>query len=130
VHESEVRFHTLFELGPVAVYSCDVSGVIREFNRRAAELWGREPALGDTDEKFHGSFKLLRPDGSFIPHDQCRMAQVLSGKVSEALDEEVVIERTDGSRVNEIVNIRDCSLNLKTDSSHDSRRIRRTLNRD
>jgi hypothetical protein len=25
--------------GPVAVYSCDVSGVIRDLNNRAAELW-------------------------------------------------------------------------------------------
>ncbi len=40
---SEERYRTLFNLGPVAVYSCDVSGVIRDFNRRAAELWGRKP---------------------------------------------------------------------------------------
>jgi len=38
--ESEERYRTLFDLGPVAVYSCDVSGVIRDFNRVAAELWG------------------------------------------------------------------------------------------
>ena len=63
---SEERFRTLFELGPVAVYSCDALGVIQNFNRRAAELWGREPALEDTDERFCGSFKLFRPDGSFM----------------------------------------------------------------
>ena len=34
LRESEQRFRVLFDLGPVAVYSCDVSGVIREFNRR------------------------------------------------------------------------------------------------
>jgi PAS domain-containing protein len=44
LRESEERFRTLFELGPVAVYSCDASGVIQNFNRRAAELWNREPA--------------------------------------------------------------------------------------
>ena len=49
LRESEQRFRTLFELGPVAVYSCDASGVIQQFNRRAAELWGRAPAPGDTD---------------------------------------------------------------------------------
>jgi two-component system, chemotaxis family, CheB/CheR fusion protein len=106
VRESEVRFHTLFELGPVAVYSCDVSGVIREFNRRAAELWGRAPAPGDTDERFCGSFRMVRPDGSFVPHEQCPMAEVLSGTVSETRDAEVLIERPDGSRVTVIVNIR------------------------
>jgi PAS domain S-box-containing protein len=106
LRESEERFRTLFELGPVAVYSCDASGVIREFNRRAAELWGRAPALGDTDERFCGSFKMFRPDGSFMSHEQCPMAEVLSGKISEARDAEVLIERPDGSRVTVVVNIR------------------------
>ena len=64
MRESEERYRTLFDLGPVAVYSCDASGVIQKFNRRAAELWGREPASGDTDERFCGSFKMFRPDGS------------------------------------------------------------------
>ena len=103
--ESEERFRTLFELGPVAVYSCGASGVIREFNRRAAELWDRAPALGDTDERFCGSFKLFRPDGSFMPHEQCPMTEVISGKIPAARDAEVLIERPDGSRITVVVNI-------------------------
>ena len=106
VRESEERYRTLFDLVPVAVYSCDAAGVIQKFNRRAAELWGREPALGDTDERFCGSFKLFRPDGSFMPHEQCPMAEVVSGKISEVRDAEVLIERPDGSRVTVVVNIR------------------------
>ena len=106
LRESEERYRVLFDLSPVAVYSIDASGVIQEFNRVAAELWGREPALGDTDERFCGSFKLFRPDGSFMPHEQCPMAQVVSGEISEARDAEVLIERPDGSRVTVIVNIR------------------------
>jgi PAS domain S-box-containing protein len=43
---SEERYRILFELGPVAVYACDASGVIQNFNRRAVELWGRKPVLG------------------------------------------------------------------------------------
>jgi PAS domain S-box-containing protein len=105
VRESEERYRTLFDLGPVAVYSCAISGVIQKFNRRAAELWGREPAFGDTDERFCGSFKLFRPDGGFMPHEQCPMAEVLSGKISGARDAEVLIERPDGSRVTVVVNI-------------------------
>src|SRR5450755_1302700 len=31
---SEERYRNLFDLGPVAVYSCDSSGVIQKFNRR------------------------------------------------------------------------------------------------
>jgi signal transduction histidine kinase/ActR/RegA family two-component response regulator len=106
LHASEERYRTLFDLGPVAVYSCDVAGVIQEFNRRAAELWGREPAPGDTDERFCGSFKLFRPDGSFMPHEQCPMAEVVSGKLAQVRDAEVLIERPDGSRITVVVNVR------------------------
>jgi PAS domain-containing protein len=106
VRWNEERYRTLFDLGPVAVYSCNASGVIQEFNRRAAELWGREPAVGDTDERFCGSFKLFRPDGSFMPHEQCPMAEVVAGILSEVRDAEVLIERPDGSRITVVVNIR------------------------
>lgn len=103
---SEEHFRALFELGPIAVYSCDTSGVIQQFNRRAAELWGRAPMHGDTDERFCGSYKLFRPDGSFMPHQQCPMAEVVTGKISAVHDAEVLIERPDGSRVIVVVNIR------------------------
>jgi signal transduction histidine kinase/ActR/RegA family two-component response regulator len=103
---NEERYRTLFDLGPVAVYSCNASGVIQEFNRRAAELWGCEPKLGDTDKRFCGSFKLFRPDGRFIPHEQCPMAEVIAGTLAEARDAEVLIERPDGSRITVVVNIR------------------------
>ena len=103
--ESEDRYRTLFNLAPVAVYSCDASGVIREYNNRAALLWGRKPEPGDTDERFCGSFRLYRPDGTFMPHEQCPMADVLCGKIPGVRDAEVHIERPDGSRIIVIVNI-------------------------
>jgi PAS domain-containing protein len=93
VLSNEERYRALFDLVPVAVYSIDTSGVIQEFNARAAELWGCEPVLGDTDKRFCGSFKLFRPDGSFMPHEQCPMAEVVTGTLAEAQDAEVVIER-------------------------------------
>ena len=61
--------------------------------------------IGDTDECFCGSYKLFRADGSFMPHDQCPMAEVLSGKISETRDAEMLIERPAGSRITVIVNI-------------------------
>ena len=106
LRESEERYRTLFDLVPVAVYTIDSAGVIQTFNRRAAELWGREPALGDTDERFCGSYRLFRPDGTFMPHAQCPMAEVVTGTLSEVRDAEVIIERPDGSRITVVVNIR------------------------
>ena len=92
-------------LDPVALYACDASGVIQYFNGRAAELWGRRPETGDTNERFCGAYMLFRPDGSHIPHENCPMADVLSGRVSGVYDAEVQIERPDGTRVIVIVNI-------------------------
>lgn len=103
--ESQGRYRTLFELAPIAVYSCDASGLIREYNHRAVELWGRTPAHGQTNERFCGCLKMYRPDGSFMAHEQCPMSDVLSGKVPEIHDAEVHIERPDGSRIIVIANI-------------------------
>jgi signal transduction histidine kinase/ActR/RegA family two-component response regulator len=103
---SQQRYRTLFELGPVAVYSCDGSGVIQKFNRRAAELWGAEPAPGDTDERFCRAFKLFRPDGNVLPYEESPMAGVIRGETLEVRDTEISIERPDGSLVSVIVNIR------------------------
>jgi len=102
---SEKRYRALFELGPVGVYSCDAAGTIQEFNRRAAELWGRKPKLGDPRERFCGSSKMHLPNGSPLPHEQCPMALVLDGTIPSVRDQEVVIERPDGSRITSIVNI-------------------------
>jgi two-component system CheB/CheR fusion protein len=106
LRESEERYRTLFDLNPVAVYTIDTAGVIQNFNHHAAQMWGRQPEPGDTDQRFCGSFKMFRPDGSFMPHDKCPMAEVVSGKIAAAHDEEVHIERPDGSRIAVVVNIR------------------------
>ncbi len=105
LRESEELYRTLFALSPVAIYTCDASGVILGYNARAAELWGRKPVPGDSDEGFCGSFKLYRPDGSFMPHEQTPVADVLSGKIPGVHDARVHIERPDGSRVIVMVNI-------------------------
>lgn len=100
---SEARYRALFELGPMAIYCCDAAGVVQEYNRRAAELWGREPEAG---QKFCGALKLFRLDGSSIPLSQSPMADVLKGALPAVCDTEVVIERPDGTQVTVIVNIR------------------------
>jgi PAS domain S-box-containing protein len=94
----------LFEHLPFAVYVCDREGLVLRFNRRAAELWGRSPTLRDPAERFCGSYRMFRPDGSLLPHDQCPMADVLRTGVS-VREQEVHIERPDGSRGIALVDI-------------------------
>src|SRR6476646_1868434 len=94
----------LFEQLPFAIYICDRDGLVLRYNRRAAELWGRTPKLGDPDERFCGSYRMFRPDGSVLQHDQCPMADVLRTGVS-VLEQEVHIERPNGSRGIALVNI-------------------------
>ena len=94
----------LFEQLPFAVYVCDRDGLVLRYNRRAAELWGRSPKLRDPDERFCGSYRMFRPDGSLLPHDQCPMADVLRTGVS-VRGQEVHIERPDGSRGIALVDI-------------------------
>jgi PAS domain S-box-containing protein len=94
----------LFEQLPFAVYVCDRDGLVRRYNRRAAELWGRSPKLGDPDERFCGSYRMFRPDGSQLPHHQCPMAEVLRTGVS-VREREVHIERPNGVRGIALVDI-------------------------
>jgi PAS domain S-box-containing protein len=94
----------LFEQLPFAVYVCDRNGFVLRYNRRAAELWGRSPKLGDADERYCGSYRMFRPDGSLLPHHQCPMADVLRTGIS-VRQQEVHIERLDGSRGIALVDI-------------------------
>jgi PAS domain S-box-containing protein len=87
----------LFEQLPFAVYICDQEGIVLRYNHRAAELWGRTPTLGDPNERFCGSYRMFRPDGSLLPHHECPMADVLRTGVS-VREREVHIERPDGKR--------------------------------
>lgn len=94
----------LIEILPAAVYVCDTETVIVAFNKRATQLWGRTPKIGQTDEKFCGSHKLFRPDGTYLPHAETPMERVLRTGLP-VFDEEVVIERVNRSRVTVLVNI-------------------------
>src|SRR5258705_1670625 len=94
----------LFEQLPFAVYVCDRDGLVLRFNRRAAEVWGRSPKLRDPNERFCGSYRMFRPDGSLLPHQQCPMADVLRTGVS-VREQEVPIERPDGLRGIALVDI-------------------------
>jgi PAS domain S-box-containing protein len=86
----------LIEALPGAVYTTDAAGSITYFNAAAADLWGREPELGV--EEWCGSLRMLRTDGTPLPHAECPMAMALKqGRPIRGA--EAVAERPDGVRV-------------------------------
>jgi PAS domain S-box-containing protein len=95
----------LIELLPMAAYAVRApDGVIAWFNSRAAQLWGRAPVIGDTDERFCGAHRLFYPDGTYMAQCDTPVALVLNTGAS-VHDQEVVIEKPDGSRVSVSVHI-------------------------
>ena len=102
---SEQRFRALFNRGPIAMYSCDTSGAIVQFNACAVKLWGREPAPDDVDERFCGASKVYRLDGALLAAAQNPMIAVLKGEITQANEVEFVLERPDGSRITVMANI-------------------------
>jgi PAS domain S-box-containing protein len=103
IRQSEKRYRTLFDLVPVAVYTCDAKGLIQEYNQHAVELWGREPKRNDPSEKFCGSLRIFYPDGRPMPHDKCPMARALRGEKLTAADLEILVEQSSGARRNVLV---------------------------
>jgi hypothetical protein len=61
--------------------------------------------LSDPRDRFCGAYRPYRPDGDLLPHDKCPMADILRDGIP-VTDQEVVIERPDGSRGVALVNIR------------------------
>ena len=98
---SELRYRTLFDLVPVAVYTTDAKGHILEFNQRATELWGRTP--GKNQEKFCGSRRRFYSDGRPMPHKEYPIARVLRGEKVSPADCELILEMHDGTRKNVVV---------------------------
>ncbi len=102
LRESEGRYRTLFTSAPMAVFVCDTDGFIKNYNERAAELWGRQPVCGV--EKFCGSFRLWRPDGTELPQEESPMMEVIRSG-DPAVNIEVEIERPDESRLPVLANL-------------------------
>ncbi|RIK43442.1 MAG: hypothetical protein DCC55_05635 [Chloroflexi bacterium] len=101
---SEERQRTLLQIMPTAMFICDSEGLISYYNQRAAELWGRHPKLHDPADRFCGSFRIYRPDGSLLSHEKCPMAvAVLTGQGTR--NETIHIERPDGTIIIASVNI-------------------------
>jgi PAS domain S-box-containing protein len=90
------HFRDLLEALPIAIYTTDAAGRITFYNRAAVELAGRVPTLGS--DEWCVTWRLYRPDGTPLPHDQCPMAVALREN-RPVRGEEAVAERPDGTRV-------------------------------
>jgi len=92
----EISFAQTLQALPAAIYITDAEGKILFFNEAAVGMWGVRPEIGHS--KFCGSWKLYRPDGTPLPHDECPMAIAL--KEQRAISgEEAAAERPDGVRI-------------------------------
>lgn len=105
ISQSEyLKESTILNLLPSAVYVCDASGAIVNYNHKAVELWGRIPKKGDMNERFCGSFRLYSADGNFMPHDKTPVAACLIDGLPRK-DMDLILERPDYSRILVKVNI-------------------------
>jgi PAS domain-containing protein len=52
VQQGESWFRRLLDKLPAAAYTCDATGLITYYNRRAVEAWGREPKLNDPIDRY------------------------------------------------------------------------------
>jgi PAS domain S-box-containing protein len=88
---------------PAALYVCSPDGAVLRFNRRAVELWGRSPDQGP-QATFGGALKLYQLNGRPLALGEGPMGLALrTGEPRR--DDEVFIERPDGSRIIVLVNI-------------------------
>ncbi len=96
LQDSERRLKEMLAAIPAAIYTTDAQGRITYFNDKAVELAGRTPTLGT--DAWCVTWKLYRPDGTPLPHDECPMAIALK-EGRPIRNAEAIAERPDGTRV-------------------------------
>jgi PAS domain S-box-containing protein len=96
LRDRERRFRELIEALPAAIYTTDAAGRITFYNKAAVELAGRRPVLGS--DRWCVTWRLFRPDGTSLPHDECPMAIALK-EDRPIRGTESIAERPDGTWV-------------------------------
>ncbi len=94
---NERRYRSLLENLPTAALQCDADGLITFYNRKAVEIWGREPKLKDPSERFSGAWKLFSINGSPVSPDRSGMARALQERRS-LNGYELIVEQPSGER--------------------------------
>lgn len=97
IEQREHFYKQIIQNLPGAFYVCDAEGIIKFYNKTAADMWGREPEIGV--DMWCGSWKIYHPDGQLIPLDECPMAIALKEE-RPVYNEEIIVERPDGIRRN------------------------------
>lgn len=93
--EGELGFQNMMESLPTPIYTTDAQGHVTFFNEAAAELAGRRPEIGV--DQWCITWRLYKPDGTRLPHDECPMAIALKEKRA-VRGVEIIAERPDGRR--------------------------------
>ncbi len=96
LEENEKRFRELLDALPAAIYTTDATGRVTFYNEAAVEAVGRRPMLGS--DQWCVSWRLFRPDGTPMRHDECPMAIALR-EDRPIRGVELIAERPDGTRL-------------------------------
>jgi CheY-like chemotaxis protein len=96
--ERSLFWEHALEMLPVGAYTCDADGLITAYNQRAAQIWGRHPALRSPTERYCGAHRVFSLDGSAVGVDRCWMALTL--QTGECYGgREGLVERPNGERL-------------------------------
>src|SRR5262245_65008779 len=66
----------MIDVVPLPTFICGADGVLLRYNKRAEELWGLAPEIGQ-GHRFGGAHRLYAADGSPIPPDERPVVRVL-----------------------------------------------------
>ncbi len=94
----------LWDLLPCAAYVCDVRAVVVRYNRKAAELWGCEPQIGEPEEGRSGAYQLRSSHGEPLTRENTPAARAVRDDRSYH-GVEIVIEQPSGRSVVAELNI-------------------------
>jgi PAS domain S-box-containing protein len=94
----------LLEWLPIGIYTCDLEGALVHYNRRAAELWGHAPAVGNGQYRYCGAHRSFALTGAPLGIGELPMAELLRTR-RFLRDREFQIERPDGTRLTILANL-------------------------
>src|SRR6516164_9539787 len=89
---------------PTGFCVCRADGALVRYNKRAVELWGRGPGLGDVGEFSETKFRRYTAQGVPLPFAASPVAVALRSGVT-VRGVELLIERPDGSQVPVLMNV-------------------------